>query len=534
MTLLLVSVGSRADAQQETRSALLQRATTAYDDFDLARAARLARQAVDPALGPRDSAWTRGVHLLTQLLLESDRPAHAQLWARWALRLEPTMPLDSANFLARVVGTLRAARDSAARSASDAAVRESYVWPSATSTATDARFRLGQSTAPVRVLVRGVGVLSAGAGVTVEPGRYEIEVTADGFLPLRITREALPGVTTELSFLPLSAAAAAASLEPQARQRVEQGLVTLNVQRFGLPTRCAIGVLLDAQGRIAVSYESIRGADSLWIGGSTVAVGVAAWDRSANLAILSAGSSSATPLDAAPAPMAGQALFGLGRRDCDTFVEGRALVHEGPASAVSLTAPATGIEVAAPMVDFEGRFVGFYEGGVRVQTLDALAALNTTADANIAAGVLRRAREVAEAERQRFGVVVLSSAARGARIRVEPMEPWHWAALDTTAASPFTFAGPAGRYRVHLLATRAAAQSEVVTVAAGTRSRSTLSGRTAIASTGSAPTAQRERRRVPKWVWYTAAGVGVVAGIALSGSGGGDPPPAVIISVPNP
>lgn len=521
-----------AAAQQESRRDILQRATAAYDDFDLPRAARLARRALDPALGPRDTVWARGVHLLTQLLLESEQAAQAQLWARWATRLEPTLPLDSARFLARVINTLRAARDSGARSAADAAVRETYAWPSATLVSGESRFRLMPSVAPVRVLVRGVGVLSPGAGVVLEPGPYELEVTAEGYLPLHVTREALPGVTTELAFMPLPAAAAADSLRADVRTRVQQGLVTLSVQRFGLTERCAVAAVIGPSGRIATSYDAIRGADSIVIRESpTSAVRVAAWDRNANVAILVASGLSASPIIPAADPMDGQALFGFDRRNCDAAEAGRAIVDASPVGTVTLVAPAP-LAPGAVMVDFEGRLVGFYEDGIRVLPRSSLAPYEADADANAAAGVLRSAREVAEAERQRFGVTVLTSRLRGARIRVEPLEPWHWPALDTTGTAPLTFAGPSGRYRVHLLASGTAAQVQEITITPGTRTRHTLSPR--VAAAGGVPAQTAQRRRIPKWVWYVAAGVGVAAGIAASGSGGGDPAPSVVISVPNP
>ena len=55
------SIPATAPAQQ-SRSELLRSATAAYDDFQPERALDMLRVAVNPALGPTDTAWVRGVH----------------------------------------------------------------------------------------------------------------------------------------------------------------------------------------------------------------------------------------------------------------------------------------------------------------------------------------------------------------------------------------------------------------------------------------------------------------------------------------
>ena len=109
-----------ASLEAQSRADLLRQAQAALDDFDATRAIRLARSAVNPTLGPLDSTWARGVHLLTQTLIEEQQQPLAKTWAQWAMRSQPTMPIDTVNYISAVVTLLREAKESAAPSAADA------------------------------------------------------------------------------------------------------------------------------------------------------------------------------------------------------------------------------------------------------------------------------------------------------------------------------------------------------------------------------------------------------------------------------
>ncbi len=115
-----------ASVEAQDRGALLRQAQAAYDDFDPPRAIRIARAALDPALGPLDSTWARGVHLLAQILIEEQQEDAAKIWARWAMRARPDLPIDSVNFLAGVVTALREARTAAPRTAADDKTTATY------------------------------------------------------------------------------------------------------------------------------------------------------------------------------------------------------------------------------------------------------------------------------------------------------------------------------------------------------------------------------------------------------------------------
>ena len=48
----------------------------------------------------------------------------------------------------------------------------------------------------MRVEVKGVGPITLGGGIPLNPGSYEINASASGYDSLRATREVLPGITT--------------------------------------------------------------------------------------------------------------------------------------------------------------------------------------------------------------------------------------------------------------------------------------------------------------------------------------------------
>lgn len=526
----LVATGAPL-AAQGSRTELLRQATAAYDNFDLAGAARFARTALNPALGPRDTTWTRGVHLMTQLLIEDNQAEQAAIWAKWAMRIEPSLQIDSVNFIAGVVTALQEARTAAVRTAGDDATIETFVWPAVGSTDAGARFRLAPSAANPTVLVRGRGLVTAGAGLALEAGTYELEVNANGFLPIRLTREALPGVTTELSFTLTSAAAAAATLAADVRARVDRSVVPLTITRFGVTTAaCAVGATASGGRLVVTSYSAVRGADAITSGAAVGdAVRVAAYDVAANLAVLVVPSANTDTIPLATALVDGQALYGLGlgATDCRTVRESRVVLNEWPGrptgNALVLSgAPGDSTRTEGQaLVDYQGNIGGLWVGGPAAVSAPAIAALLSRARVNVAAGTLLTPQAVAVATNHRYGQVVIAADVPGATIAVTGMEAWHWEGLATTSATPLTLNAPAGRYRVVVTAPNFPRREQEITVRAGERTRAAISLRTV--AEGAAQPVAEPRKGMPRWVWIAALGGGAVAAAALGGGGGGGP-----------
>jgi hypothetical protein len=537
--LFAVAALATSTLAQGTRADLLRQATTAYDDFDIPRAALIARAALNPALGARDTTWTRGVHFLAQLLIEDNRAAEAAIWAKWAVRLHPTLQIDSVNFQRAVVDALDSARTAAVRTAGDDATRETYVWPTATSTSREARFRIAPSASNPSVLIRGQGILAAGAGLALEPGTYDLDVTANGFLPLRLTREALPGVTIELSFTMTSAAAAAATLAADVRTRVDRSVVPLTVTRFGVTTAaCAVGVTASGGRLVLTSYSAVRGADAITSGAAVGdAIRIAAYDVASNLAVLVVPSANADTVSLATALVDGQALYGLGLggADCRTVRESRVVLNEWPGrptgNALVLSAEpgdSSGRTDGQALVDYQGNIGGVWAGGPAAVSAPAIAALLSRARVNVAANALLTPQAVAVATNHRFGQVVIAADVPNATITVTPFEAWHWEALADTANAPLTFNAPAGRYRVVVSAPTFTAREQEITVRAGERTRAAISLRS-VAQGPAGPVAS-PRKGMPKWVWI-AIGGGAVAAAALGGGGGGGPGSGIDFSI---
>lgn len=520
-------------AQGQDRAELLRQAQAAYDDFDAPRAIRIARSALDPVLGPLDSTWARGVHLLTQILIEEQQQPLAQVWAQWAMRANRDMPIDSVGFLTNVVTLLREARGAAVRTAGDEGTAERYTWPGTASEVTEARFRMSPVAPPVTVVVTGRGVLGP-QGLALPPGTYELEISATGFLPMRVTREALPGVTTEFTFTLTSAAAAANTLAPDVAARLARATIPLQVTRFGGPAACAVGVASGGERLVLTSYHAIRGADAIAANGE---VRVAAWDVTANLAVLVLPAAAPDTLGAATSLTDGQALWGVSLAECRTPSETRVLLNtwDGrPLGSLALSAAPANAVIGSPLVDYRGQLAGVWTGGGRAAPATVIAPLIARARENIIAQRVLTPQQVAVQENHRYGTVIVAVDVPNATVRMTALEAWHWEELNASGPAPFTFRGPAGRYRVEVSAPGVASRAPEVVLRAGESTRTSVSLR-AVAQ-GPAGPAPAARRGVPKWVWAVAIGGAVAGGLAMGGGGGGGGPStgSINISVPNP
>jgi hypothetical protein len=520
-----------ATAQGQDRADLLRQAQAAYDDFDAPRAIRIARSALNPVLGPLDSTWARGVQMLTQMLIEEQQQPLAKTWAQWAVRVNPEMPIDSVRFLTDVVTLLREARAAATRSSGDAGTTARYTWPGLASDASEARFGLAPEAPPVTAVVTGRGLLGA-TGLALPVGTYELEISAPGFLPMRVTREALPGVAIEFTFTLTPAAAAANTLAADVAARLARAAVPLQVTRFGGPAGCAVGVASGGERLVLTSYHAIRGADAIAANGE---VRVAAWDVASNLAVLMLPAAAPDTLGSATALVDGQALWGVSLAECRTPSETRVLLNawDGrPLGSLALSAAPNNAVIGSPLVDYRGQLAGVWSGGGRAAPATVIAPLLARARENIAAQRVLTPQAVAQQENHRYGTVIVAVDVPNATVRMTALEAWHWEELHANGPAPFSFRGAAGRYRLEVSAPGISARTQEVLVRAGETTRTAVSLR-AVAQ-GPAGPVPAARRGVPKWVWAVAIGGAVAGGLALGGGGGEPTTGSITISVPNP
>ncbi|MCC7000595.1 MAG: PEGA domain-containing protein [Gemmatimonadaceae bacterium] len=553
---VLLSLPAAASAQGATRATLLRDATTAYENFESARALELGRAALDPALGAPDSTWARAVHLLTQLLSEGGEETLARTWARWAMRTNPGMRIDTVNFLPAVVATLRQARtDVGTRTSSDEVTRLSYQWAARTSRETQGRVRVDPSTmpVPVSVLVRGTGVLPAGNGLALAPGTYDFEVSANGYLPARVQREVLPGVTVTLSFQLTTAAVAAGTIAEPVRQQAYRSTAALNVTRFGIGVP-ACAAAASVGGRFLVtSYSAIRGADNLGASFAGTSAGdgirVAAHDVSSDLAVLLLPAPRPDSLRVATTVIDGQAAWGVGLTQCRTPSDTRAVVEEWaqrPLGALRLSETIAQGVAGSPLVDYQGRLLGVFTHARAAQAAPAVTPLLEQARRNLAAQQTLTLGELARRENHAFGVVAVTADVLGATAKLTPRENWHLPTDGTTGPAPLTYSGPMGRYTLETSAPGVPAKTQDITIRPGETVRVQVMLRTAIAQTPNntlPPAGTVKKGGVPKWVWIAVLGGGAAAAAALGGGGGGSSgggggggsqTGGIIITVPNP
>ena len=174
----------------------------AFNEFDTARRLQLLMGAVQPTACPPRGSWPVGVQLLAQTLIEDHQDSLAAVWLRWAVRLAPDLQPDTVQFLPRVVQAYRSARDfvSRTRVPGDTAVATTWLWPTQATGGRDGKLQVASSGSPVRIDVKGVGLVGQGGSVPLAPGSYQIAATAMGYDSVRVTREVLPGATTVLEF----------------------------------------------------------------------------------------------------------------------------------------------------------------------------------------------------------------------------------------------------------------------------------------------------------------------------------------------
>lgn len=197
---LVLNLACPALWAQEPRDSLVARALT---EFDATRQTQMLYTALNPSLGPPNGAWSVGVQLLAQTLIDQRRDSAAAVWLRWAIRLAPDLQPDTVQFLPRMANALRQARDFVirTRAAGDTVTLTTWLWPAQGTDESTGWLRLVPAEdAPMQVSVDGVGLRDPGATVHLASGSHEVSASAGGYDSAHVTREVLPGVTTVLQF----------------------------------------------------------------------------------------------------------------------------------------------------------------------------------------------------------------------------------------------------------------------------------------------------------------------------------------------
>lgn len=179
---------------QGSRDSLIAQATK---EFDTRGRVRLLVAALNPSLGPPQGAWSTGVQLLAETLIEDGQDSLAGVWLRWAIRRAPDLQPDTVQLLPKVIDAFRAARLAVGSTQTDTTVRIQWAWPSGPLVERRGRMAVlsPHLASQLGVEVRGVGAVEP-SGVSLEPATYQVVIAAPGYDSVRVALELLPGVTT--------------------------------------------------------------------------------------------------------------------------------------------------------------------------------------------------------------------------------------------------------------------------------------------------------------------------------------------------
>lgn len=329
--------------------------------------------------------------------------------------------------------------------------------------------------------------------------------------------------------------------------------LTARVRSFPFQTTpaCASAFFVGADGLVLTTYHAIRGADRLeveLVGQTITNVQVAAYSVPNNLAVLQLPNvHNADSLPPSARVVDQTIVWGFGYPDCGDLTRTRLRIETqqtaaGP-STVRLSNPLTTEERGAPLVTRQGDVMAIAAGDAIAVPGPQAANLIAEARTNVRLRTLQTAQDVARRENHRHGSLIISSGVTGTVARVRPLDPWHWEGLGAEGATPFTFTGPTGRYRVELvLDGQVRGRAEVVVSAGETRSvtlRASDEAQPLGAQPDQAPgQAGAHGGGFPvALVLLGAAGAGAGAFLLMSG-GDGDTsvtePGSITITVPNP
>jgi hypothetical protein len=249
---LFLTMPSLADAQTGRRA--LESGRERYLLADYRGALPLLSTGLDPGAGSIDSLWTTSVERLADLLLVLRRDSLAATWLRWAMRVAPGFWVNEDAVPPAVLRAARGAQAFVDSTPSDpfvAAVR--FDWPRTALAADQGMVRLAAAAIPITARIGANQFLRGGEIRRLEPGSYDVVVSAPGYLPTRLTVEVLPGVTSVIavSLLPETSALLTVVTRPWATLFVDD-------RRIGYTPVAAHRI---APGRHAIRLQ--RGSQSL-------------------------------------------------------------------------------------------------------------------------------------------------------------------------------------------------------------------------------------------------------------------------------
>jgi S1-C subfamily serine protease len=361
-TIVALAVTAPASAQSR-RAALI---TEAQTTFEADSVIRLLHAALDPALGAPDSLWAVAGYSLAQVLLERQRVDDAALWLRLVVRHAPEHPMNRALYPPAVTTAFDQATQSVTGTRDQGDVETAWRWPAQLGTAQDGTLTVNTGGAPLSVTLEGRGTISAGGSLTLAPGTYTVSASGSDYEPVQVTREVLPGATTELvlhalPLLPASAAAAAGAT-----------IVRLTFQQGGQQV-CRTGYFATTDGLVLTTAGAVRNASAITATAGTrtyANVTVLATDPDRDLAVLRVPSEgAATPTATTTSNVrTGDYAWSLSADGCpgETTSRTRLASWTSTTAAAALAPPLPATAAGSPLVDRAGLLIGIVTGPERL------------------------------------------------------------------------------------------------------------------------------------------------------------------------
>ena len=346
-----------APLRGQSRTDLIDSARSQFSD---SVALELLSSAADPSTLPTDSLWTVGVHEIALRLMGGLQPALVSTWLRWSARHGTQWPIDPSFFPPALVQAYQQAA-SEARATNDPVdgVATSWRWPNAFNLSATGTIEAVSSDPTVQfsVDVAGRGSFQGGSSLSLQPGSYELNASAEGFEPVRLTREVLPGVGTVLEFdlKPLLAAGVEAS--------VSTSLVLIRAG-LGGSAICTNGLIARPGGLVLTTLSALPATQGLEVvansGQVYPGVSVATSDQARDLAVLRLEGSAMSPQPNAPSASNRPYAWSVYHPQCGAATSTRTRLADGIGA--SLAPPLPADARGAPLVDRNGALMGIVMG----------------------------------------------------------------------------------------------------------------------------------------------------------------------------
>lgn len=392
-TFLAVIPAARPAAAQGRRLAMVDSAQAlvlaAKDD----QAIIVLRAALNPELGAPDAPWARGVQLLGQTLLQTEKSVEAGAWIRWALRQSPSLQVDSVQYIPLLVTAFRDARAFLATGRPESRLTVRHIWPPS-GQATTGQLRAvrsdGGTSAPVLFAVNGES-LAEGQNRVLQPGSYRISARLPGQPDIETTAEVLPGVSTLVT---VNVVVANVDMSPDVERLVLARLARVEAGQPG-GAGCRVGFLAGGPGLVVTRYSAIRGVSPLFLkpsdgrGTPERVPRIAASDSSADLAVLALATPRADSLLVAGDVQAGASLWAASFPACgETPTLTRVSVSSVARDSITLAQDLAGAVQSGVLLNAAGAVSALLTGPRNARMLSSPATLLASARANLAAGAL--------------------------------------------------------------------------------------------------------------------------------------------------